>query len=414
MNENNKLTDEQLDAVVAAAEADNNNQMQELKETVEVNPDAPLEAASVEVDLETNEIDLIAKQLDSDLDIDLFDAADPEKLEQVSSEKVASSIKSSLDLSDDEAYDFIKLVNDFRKDPNNTKVYTNLPEKIKTLVNNLLLEGKIDISHREDVARTILMEFMGNAEVDAAFVDLEKSLNEALQIPSIVDMYSEHTREVMEKNIPEMIEKIKDDEPEKAEMLAKVKDAYTRSYTFETVKQKYVESTPVRKVVRKHDIEFRHSLDNFNEMNSTTRFKMHDVFEVPNVLTKILCIDPMEQYTFYTANDMEVPESVQKLIDFKVTDADIQKFCVLMTTSCSNLDANDIIDASYMYYMTKNIIMLKHTQEAKTSFAAELINNICDVIALIRDKEAEFYAANPHLVKSKSSKKSRSARGGKK
>lgn len=414
MNENNKLTDEQLDAVVAAAEADNNNQMQELKETVEVNPDAPLEAASVEVDLETNEIDLIAKQLDSDLDIDLFDAADPEKLEQVSSEKVASSIKSSLDLSDDEAYDFIKLVNDFRKDPNNTKVYANLPEKIKNLVNNLLLEGKIDISHREDVARTILMEFMGNAEVDAAFVDLEKSLNEALQIPSIVDMYSEHTREVMEKNIPEMIEKIKDDEPEKAEMLAKVKDAYTRSYTFETVKQKYVESTPVRKVVRKHDIEFRHSLDNFNEMNSTTRFKMHDVFEVPNVLTKILCIDPMEQYTFYTANDMEVPESVQKLINFKVTDADIQKFCVLITTSCGNLNANDIIDASYMYYMTKNIIMLKHTQEAKTSFAAELINNICDVIALIRDKEAEFYAANPHLVKSKSSKKSRSARGGKK
>lgn len=414
MNENNKLTDEQLDAVVAAAEADNNNQMQELKETVEVNPDAPLEAASVEVDLETNEIDLIAKQLDSDLDIDLFDAADPEKLEQVSSEKVASSIKSSLDLSDDEAYDFIKLVNDFRKDPNNTKVYANLPEKIKTLVNNLLLEGKIDISHREDVARTILMEFMGNAEVDAAFVDLEKSLNEALQIPSIVDMYSEHTREVMEKNIPEMIEKIKDEEPEKAEMLAKVKDAYTRSYTFETVKQKYVESTPVRKVVRKHDIEFRHSLDNFNEMNSTTRFKMHDVFEVPNVLTKILCIDPMEQYTFYTANGMEIPESVQKLIDFKVTDTDIQKFCVLMTVSCDNLDANDIIDASYMYYMTKNIIMLKHTQEAKTSFAAELINNICDVIALIRDKEAEFYAANPHLVKSKSSKKSRSARGGKK
>jgi hypothetical protein len=58
-----------------------------------------------------------------------------------------------------------------------------------------------------------------------------------------------------------------------------------------------------------------------------------------------------------------------------------------------------------MYYLVRNIIALKHTKEAKTDFAVELINNICDTIVFIRDKEDEFNASNMH--KSKSSKKLR-------
>ena len=49
----------------------------------------------------------------------------------------------------------------------------------------------------------------------------------------------------------------------------------------------------------------------------------------------------------------------------------------------------------------KNIIVLKHSNEAKTEFAAELISNICDTITFIRDKEAEFNAANMDKSKSR-------------
>ena len=58
-----------------------------------------------------------------------------------------------------------------------------------------------------------------------------------------------------------------------------------------------------------------------------------------------------------------------------------------------NMDPGNILDAAYMYYALKNITMLNLTNETKTDFAAELINNICDIIEFIREKEAEFNAS---------------------
>lgn len=415
MDENkNVLTDAEIDDIAKAASEADNGTMADLKETVEVNPDAELEQGEAEINSETNEIEAIAKTVDRDLKIDLFDAADPETISKAAEEKMLSNIQTGMDLDENEAFDFIKVINDIRAGRIIPNLYNVLPKKIQDTINKLMLESKIPVQHRNEVSKLILNEFINSAEVEAAFVDFEKALNETLQIPSMVDMYGEHTREVMEKNIPEMIEKIKDEEPEKAAMLEKVKEGYTKSYTLELVKAAYESSSSMRKTVRRSDIDFRRCLDDFNKKNSTTRFKMYDVYEVPNALAKVLCADPVTQYARCIEGGTEIPESVQKLVDFKTSEDDIKKFCVLLTSSCEELNAEDVIDASYMYYLTKNIIMLRHTADGKTGFAAELINNICDVIALIRNKEAEFYAENPHLVKSKLSKKSRSSRGGKK
>lgn len=415
MDENkNVLTDVEIDDIAKAASEADTGIMTDLKETVEVDPDAKLEEGKAEIDSETNEIEAIAKTVDRDLKIDLFDAANPETVSKVAEEKMLSNIQTGMDLDENEAFDFIKVINDIRAGKTIPNLYNVLPKKIQDTINKLMLESKIPVHHRNEVSKLILNEFINSAEVEAAFVDFEKALNETLQIPSMVDMYGEHTREVMEKNIPEMIEKIKDEEPEKAAMLEKVKDGYTKSYTLELVKSAYESSSSMRKTVRRSDIDFRRCLDDFNKKNSTTRFKMYDVYEVPNALAKVLCADPVAQYARCIEGGTEIPESVQKLVDFKTSEDDIKKFCVLLTSSCEELNAEDVLDASYMYYLTKNIIMLRHTADGKTGFAAELINNICDVIALIRNKEAEFYAENPHLVKSKLSKKSRSARGGKK
>lgn len=415
MDENkNVLTDAELDEVAKAASEADNGKMSDLKESVEVDPEAELEVAEAEIDTETSEIENIAKTVDRDLKIDLFDAANPEAVEKAAEERILANVGTGMDLDENEAYEFIKVIGDFRAGKVIPDIYNTLPKKIQDTINKLMLESKIPVQHRNEVSKLILREFINSAEVDAAFVDFEKALNETLNIPSMVDMYGEHIKEIMEKNIPEMIEKIKDEEPEKAAMLEKVKDGYTKSYTLELLKEAYESSSSMRKSVRRSDIDFRRCLDDLNRKNSTTRFKMYDVYEVPNALAKVLCADPVAHYARCIELGTEIPESVQKLVDFKTTEEDIKKFCVLLACSCEDLNAEDVIDASYMYYLTKNIIMLRHTAEGKTGFAAELINNICDVIALIRNKEAEFYAENPHLVKSKLSKKSRSARGGKK
>ena len=411
-----KLTDTQIDEIAtAASEVEGADKMLVLKDEVKIDEEATLEAAPVE-----DEIDVIAKQVEN-YEMDLFDTMDPEKYEEAKQEKLVNSIKASMkanekgeDITDEEAFAFIQLATTYKNDPS-LDVYKALPKKFQDTIDKLMLEAGIGVSNRNAVSRMILGEFMNTAEVNAVFVDFEKALNEALNMPSIVDLYTEHTRDTMEKNIPEMIEKIKDKHPEKAEMLAQVKNAFTEAYTLERLKNLYsIENNHVFKAVRRNDTEYKRHLDAFNRINVDSKFKMYDVRDLPVVLEKVLIKDPAEQINYYIGTGMEVPELVQRLVDMAITKIDIEKFSILLTHTALGMDGNNVIHAAYMYYLTKNIIMLKHTQEAKTAFAAELINNICDIIALIRDKEAVFYAQNPHLVKSKSAKKSRSARGGKK
>lgn len=411
-----KLTDTQIDEIATtASEVEGADKMLVLKDEVKIDEEATLEAAPVE-----DEIDVIAKQVEN-YEMDLFDTMDPEKYEEAKQEKLVNSIKASMkanekgeDITDEEAFAFIQLATTYKNDPS-LDVYKALPKKFQDTIDKLMLEAGIGVSNRNAVSRMILGEFMNTAEVNAVFVDFEKALNEALNMPSIVDLYTEHTRDTMEKNIPEMIEKIKDKHPEKAEMLAQVKNAFTEAYTLERLKNLYsIENNHVFKAVRRNDTEYKRHLDAFNRINVDSKFKMYDVRDLPVVLEKVLIKDPAEQINYYIGTGMEVPELVQRLVDMAITKIDIEKFSILLTHTALGMDGNNVIHAAYMYYLTKNIIMLKHTQEAKTAFAAELINNICDIIALIRDKEAVFYAQNPHLVKSKSAKKSRSAHSGKK
>jgi hypothetical protein len=74
----------------------------------------------------------------------------------------------------------------------------------------------------------------------------------------------------------------------------------------------------------------------------------------------------------------------------KATKEDLNKFIILFCRTSMNMNPNELLDASYMYYALKNITMLNLTNESKTPFAAELISNICDIIEFIRAKEAEF------------------------
>ena len=251
MDENkNVLTDAEIDDIAKAASEADTGTMTDLKETVEVDPDAELEQGEAEINSETNEIEAIAKTVDRDLKIDLFDAADPETISKAAEEKMLSNIQTGMDLDENEAFDFIKVINDIRAGKIIPNLYNVLPKKIQDTINKLMLESKIPVQHRNEVSKLILNEFINSTEVEAAYVDFEKALNETLQIPCMVDMYGEHTREVMEKNIPEMIEKIKEEQPEKASMLEKVKEGYTKSYTLELVKAAYESSSSMRKTVR--------------------------------------------------------------------------------------------------------------------------------------------------------------------
>lgn len=399
----NELTNKELDSIVEAAKESRNddNDMLKIKEELDGtddNSEIVKSSISTPIDSEISDINTAECSESDSLDMDLFSGEI--NMDNISESALMSKAKNELELTDDEVMCILNIISEMQKDPH-YPVYKNMPDKLKDMVNSVAATNGLPKSQINAVARMIMLEFINDSEIESIFIDLEKSINEALKIPSIMDLYTEHTQKIMLESIPKAIEEIKDIDPEKANMLSRVKEAFDNSYTFSKAKEEYEKNSRLRKCVRKHEQWFAKSLDEFNYRNEKSNFKMNDVRELPSVLTHILIDEPKLTANSYKQYGDEPPENVKRILDLGIAHDDIHKLCVLLCKSCENLNSKDVIDAAYMYYMMKNIIILKLTNEAKTDFAAELINNICDTIVFIRNKEAEFNATNMDKSKRK-------------
>lgn len=397
----NILSDTELDKVVDTAKESRllEDDMLKIKKEIEEldNSNAQLIKDEKIESIKGDMSDLMMDSVDTmpSADISLFDI-DGDSVpinKEIPEGSIAEMAKDNYDLSDDEVLAMLTTISEMKKNPN-YPVYKNLPDKLKEVVKEVAAKNNIPIQHYNDMARMLMMEFINDSEINSVFIDLERSLDIALNIPSVIDLYTEHTKTVMEENIPKMIEQIKEIDPNKASMLEAVKDRFNDSYTYSFAKKEYESNARLRKFIRKRVDNVGRLLDEFNFRNEKSNFKMNDVREIPIILVDILIEEPTKMYNCCIRDKAEVPELTKRLIDMKITETDIHKFCILICKSCENLNPRDVIDSSYMYYMMKNIIVLKHTNEAKTDFSVELINNICDTIAFIRDKEAEFNEAN--------------------
>lgn len=435
----NELSNFNIEDIVAAAESAipaGGIDMRDIENSVKVDINAPLESEEIvhpinhkghvqigvlggpsNADMKNainsifndkNEIDEIAASFEKNINnVSLFDIENGTNptADMNAIASTANSAKDTFDLSDDDVFKMIDTLTNMRNNPK-YPVYANLPEKIQLVIAKLAYDNKIPVSQLDLISRSMMDELLKDAGIDNALIDLEKAIDEALQIPSIVDLYSDHTRNIMENIIPETVEKIQDEFPDKAKMLMDVKHAFQDSYNYCRMKMEYCAHGRIRKTVRRWKIEFDRVLDKFNYMNEKTNFKMNDVHQVPVVLKQVLIDDPNNSAVIYRNEGKEIPELTAKLVDMNISIEDIRKFTILLCKHCENLDPTNVIDAAYMYYLIRNIITLKHAQEAKTDFSVQLINNICSVISYIRDKESDFNESN--LDKSKSAKKSNS------
>lgn len=407
------LTDKEMNSIVEASEAAQKEtaenggiDMRILKDSVQIDESATLEHDEKDVPIGSdNPIDLIAQTVETmpNSNLDIFEVGDQEKETENVRARAIEEAKGNMDLSDEDAANLIDIMSKYQSDPN-YPVYKNLPECMKDTIKQIAFQNQIPANKFNQIARMFIDEMISDAAVKEAFVDLETSLNKALNVPSISDVYSDHIREVMEKQIPETANRIREEAPEKAALLERIRDMFKKSYDFSLAMEEYESNTRLRKALRRYDMELKRSLDVFNFKNQNTKFKMNDVRELPEVLTKILITDKPTEFYVYGEDGESVLDENHPLLSMDITDVDIAKFCILITQSSASLNENNVAEASYMYYMMRNIISLKLANEAKTPFAAELISNICKTIAFIRDKEAEFNAE--HMDESKHRKKS--------
>lgn len=383
------MTNDEINSLVKMTEESTPEEVIKMRESVADTSEIEEEEISPEIkniSLDSSYEDLIGQdgELLKESNISLFDVDDETSHLQLSDEDVNDRIKENLDgfldLPEIEMVEFCNFISKYRRDKDKyPDVFSQLPQTLKTMIVNLAIEQHVPFTEHNRMAKMFLDEIVSQAEMDEVFVDIEKSLNEALKIPTIADMYSEHTNEVMNVKIPEIIEKIKDTEPENAKMLEDIRGVFQKAYSLCDLKAHYEENARTRKFMRRDWDRFVRFCDEFNLKNSRSKFKMPDCRSISPALARVFITEEHE------------PES--RIAQMNITGKDISKFIILFCRTFSNADPSKLIDAAYMYYALKNIAMLNLTNETKTDFAAELINNICDIIEFVRTKEEEFDAS---------------------
>ena len=278
-------------------------------------------------------------------------------------------------ISDDAAIGLLDVLTAYRRDKS-INVYSKLPDEIKEQVKEICMAANVPVENRGMVARAMLDQMIAETATDQTFIDFEKSINEAMKIPSLVDMYEEHIAETVGEKLPAMADAIKEEDPAKAKMLLDVANQYEAARTYSKLKECFDTNSRVRKLVRRDADRWHRFGEELNFMNKDSKFRMPDACSLHPILLKVIANDP----------------------DNDLTEENVNKFLVLLYRSCSNLHKDELVDASYIYYLLKNISMLNyvndHSSKAADTFSVELISNIKAMMYYIMAKEEEFYASN--------------------
>lgn len=393
-SDDNKLTEDQLDQIAnilfdKKKDAEENDVMEE--EPKEMTSEMVEFVCDPETGENVRPVD--HKDAIKSSNVSILDVMDGKTEDAVDTEALESSIKEKFNMGSEDEEKFVDLVLRYKAGEVDN-LYKEMPDVIKDTIKSIAFQNNIPREQYNMIANMVMEEFLSDSELNKVFVDFETSMGEALKIPSTEDLYSSNIQDMMENKTLELAEKIEDESPEKAETLRQISKAFTDSYTLVRMGDALDNSARARKAIRRDYDKAKHFCDEINFRNEKTMFKMPDVTLMIPALKKVLKEKTTLKYDIDSEDGKIVTDSTTHA-DVEFTDTDVNKFMTLFCKTCDNYDPNGIVDASYVYYAAKNIIMLAHTDEGKTPFAVELINNIKDMIIRIREKEAEFNANNP-------------------
>lgn len=353
-------------------------------------PEEPLraEVGSFPVDDTGKANFTVASDNEDESDVNLLEMIDDsykERGEQQFSENIKKHMSGSMNMSDEDAAKVLDCILTFRKDPK-ANVYNMLPQSVKSVVSQIIVNNQLPVTERNNVAKMLIQEFISEAEQDNTFVDFEAALNRAMQIPSLTDLYSEHLAETVDKKLPAMADAIEETDPEKAKALRLIAERFDWSVSYDNIKEQYDNTTLIRKAARRDYDKWHKIAENLNFVIRESKFKMPDAVAVGSVLLRVLLGED----------------------DTDITEADIEKFLVVMYKSLMTYKEGKVENMAYIYYTLKNISMLSYTNEqAKGSFSAELISNIKTMIYYIRARESEFNAINSRPEKKRNKRSQR-------
>lgn len=336
----------------AAAKAAKDHEDEEGVETFNKDPETGIE-----------DIEVVEKEALPDTDASITEVMDG-KVEENNQESFEAAAKENatamFDLSDADCAQLINVMNRFKQNPN-MNVMKELPTSMQEKIRGLAAGAGVPGNQIGAFAKVVLDEFIKEAMMDQEYVDLMTSIEKEFELPSIIDMYSEHVKETMEEKLLETADKIEEEAPDKAHMLREVSKAFTESYTYEKMMECYKGNRQIRKAC-KHPEKLSRICQDFNFRLENSKFKISDVGSVHPVLVRI-----------FEGDDTITSEDLAKFVIM---------FCKTFEFHCNK---DGLVDIAFAYYTIKNIISIDFAYDKKTEFTQTIINNIRKVISFIHE-----------------------------
>lgn len=259
--------------------------------------------------------------------------------------------------SNDDALKFFNLVNRY-KSGEKFSIYNEMPESMKQMVRNLCAEVGLNRVAIQTAAKDVLEYFINSMNIEQEIMDLNTAIKKELNIPNMMEMYADHLKEKMEVDLMRIAESTEKDNPEKAELLKSIVQAFKDSYTLSRQKELLKDEILLRKLnkwIKKYD---RYCME-FNFKNKDTKVKIKDISMIAPVLDRVLS---KEEYNY----------------------DDIRKYVVLLCEICKNMRPDKMAEHTFMYYSIQHIVALDYVDIEKSQFNKELLNNIKEVLDIMK------------------------------
>ena len=249
--------------------------------------------------------------------------------------------------------------------------YSELPEVLKEKVNPVVAAlGRgytapqikaVRNMMADDIIESFYSEII-TQKIDKEVVDLDTSIKN-LAKTEYVDVNSDQRKQHFNTFVikfPQMAEKIKNTDPEKAKVMLDVSEGFKQAHSMEEMYAAYGNSK-IR--VRRIDVEkLDKTIRRFNYKYENSTMVIRDISSAVDVLSR----------------------HVNKRISLTA----IKTFVAIICKYCENMKPSNLAEHTFMYYLINNILSLDipFTNEADIIWNDEFLNNINKFLTLIEER----------------------------
>lgn len=342
--EGNKLSDDEINELVKTLEESISDDVKNLRDinnnTYPINainkPELMEGEVLMEIDAKTGENKILgpASEIVSDNGVtvdNIIDGTDKELLDSVTIKEETYGKLNELGISEEDAIVLTKLIT---RRLNNEKfsIYKELPNSIKNMVRAMC--GSNNINQLQACSEIVLDQFISELKIEQEFIDFQETLKKEMDIPNLVDMYGEYLKESMEIKLIEKANQIQETDPEKAKVLLEISAAYTDSYTFRRQLEAFANNVKECRRLDKELKKYDRYCTEFNYKYKNSKFKINDI--------KLIA------------------HSLDRAFKGEVSVSNIKKLVVLFCRITRNMNPDNVVEHSYMYYTIKNILALDY------------------------------------------------------